>query len=238
MKRVARHVVARAAADAGCPVWEWGRDFSWEDARRGRIDIHLPGFSVAGVRIGMAGAFQRDNAAVACAAAWRSASGRGTGAAEFAAAAREGLADARWPGRLSPLPGARNSRVWVDGAHNPEAGIALSRELAAMKASGRVNKVVAVWSMLGDKDAPGFLRTLAGPVDMWVAYELEHERAAPLSRLLAACKRSGAPVRPADGFDGAWKAARAEAGKDGIVIVCGSLVAVGDAYRIRVGEVP
>jgi len=238
MKPAVRRVVARAAANAGCPVWEWGRDFSWEDAGRGRIDIRLPGLSVAGVRIGMAGAFQRDNASVACAAAWRSASGRGTGAVEFAAAAREGLADARWPGRLSLLPGAGNARVWVDGAHNPDAGIALARELAAMKAAGRATKVVALWSMLVDKDAPGFLRALAGVVDLWVAYELEHERAAPLARLLAACNRSGAPVRPSDGFDGAWKTARAEAGKDGIVIVCGSLVAVGDAYRIRAGEVP
>ncbi len=238
MKPPARRVVARAAADAGCPVWEWGRDFSWEDAGRGRIDIRLPGVSVGGVRIGMAGAFQRDNAAVACAAAWRSASGRGTGAVAFAAAARAGLADARWPGRLSRLSGSGNARVWVDGAHNPDAAIALSRELAAMKGAGRATKVVALWSMLGDKDAPGFLRAMAGAVDLWVAYELEHERAAPLARLLAACRRSGAPVRPADGFAGAWKTARAEAGKDGIVIVCGSLVAVGDAYRIRVGEIP
>lgn len=238
MKPTPRRVMARAAADAGCPVWEWGRDFSWVDDGRGRIAIRLPGLTVAGVRIGMAGAFQRDNAAVACAAAWRAAAGRGAGAAEFAAAAREGLADARWPGRLSPLPGAGNARVWVDGAHNPEAGIALSRELGAMKASGRAKKIVALWSMLGDKDAPGFLRTLAGAVDMWVAYELEHERAAPLAQLLAACARSGAAVRAADGFDAAWRAARAEAGKDGVVIVCGSLVAVGDVYRIRGGGVP
>jgi len=238
MKPAPRRVVAQAAADAGCPVWEWGRDFSWVDDGRGRIDIRLPGLTVAGVRIGMAGAFQRDNAAVACAAAWRSASGRGAGAVEFAAAAREALADARWPGRLSPLPGARNARVWVDGAHNPEAAIVLARELAAMKASGHAKKVVALWSMLGDKDAPGFLRALAGAVDLWVAYDPEHERAAPLAGLLAACRRSGAPARPADGFDAGWKAARAEAGKGGIVIVCGSLVAVGDAYRKRAGGVP
>lgn len=238
IKPPARRVVARAAADAGCPVWEWGRDFSWADAGRGRIDIRLPGLSLSRVRIGMAGAFQRDNAAVACAAAWRCASGRGAGAAEFASAARTGLAEARWPGRLSRLPGAGNARTWVDGAHNPEAGIALSRELAAMKAAGRAKKVVALWSMLGDKDLPGFVRALAGAVDLWIAYPLDHERAAPLARMLAACRRSGAPVRAAGGFDAAWKEARAGAGRDGIVIVCGSLVAVGDAYRVRVGEVP
>jgi dihydrofolate synthase/folylpolyglutamate synthase len=236
MRNAARQVVLRAAAEAGCPVWEWGRDFAWEDAGRGRFDIRLPGMSVAGVRIGMAGAFQRDNAAVACAAAWRCASGRGVEARAFASAVRNGLAAARWPGRLSRLPGS--ARVWVDGAHNPDAGIALGRELSAMKASGRAGRVVALWSMLGDKDAPGFLRALRGAVDVWVAYELTHERAAPLAGLVSACRRSGQPVRPADGFDAAWHAARKEAGEDGIVIVCGSLVAVGDAYRSRVGEIP
>ncbi len=238
LRAAARRVVLAAASAAGCPVWEWGRDFSWTDAGRGRVDIRLPGLSLAGVGIGMAGAFQRDNAVLACAAAWRSASGRGTGGAGFAAAAREGLAKARWPGRLSPLPGADNAGVWVDGAHNPDGAIALSRELAAMKASGEVRRVVALWSMLGDKDAGGFVRALHGAVDLWVAYELGHERAAPLPRLVAACRRSGEPVRSAEGFEEAWNAARAEAGGDGIVMVCGSLVAVGEAWRRRVGEIP
>ena len=238
LKSAARPAILRAAAEAGCPVWEWGRDFAWEEAGRGRFHIRLPGLSVAAVRLGMAGAFQRDNAAVACAAAWRCASGRGVDAGEFASAARDGLAAARWPGRLARLPGSGGARVWADGAHNPDAGIALARELLAMKASGRAGRVVALWSMLGDKDAPGFLRALRGAVDAWVAYELTHERAAPLARLVAACRRSGQPVRPAFGFDAAWSAAREEAGKDGIVIVCGSLVAVGDAYRNRVGEIP
>ncbi len=238
MTAAARRVVRGAAAGAGCPVWEWGRDFSWADAGDGRVDIGLPGLSVRRARIGMAGAFQRDNAAVACAAAWRSAAARGTTARDFASAAREALAEARWPGRFARLPGARNARVWVDGAHNRDGAAALARELAAMKASRGAGTVVAVWSMLGDKDAAGFLRALHGAVDLWVAYELEHERAAPLERLLAAGDRSGERVRAADGFDAAWKAARGEAGSDGTVIVCGSLVAVGEAWRRRVGDVP
>ncbi len=238
LKASARRVVSAAVAAAGCPTWEWGRDFSWEDAGKGRVDIRLPGVSLARVRIGMAGAFQRDNAAVACAAAWRSASARGAGAGEFAAAARDALAEARWPGRLSPLPGPGNAGVWVDGAHNPDGAVALAHELSGMKAADRARRVVAVWSMLGDKDAAGFLRALRGAVDLWVAYELGHERAAPLAGLLAACGKAGVPARPADGFAAAWTAARAEAGKDGIVIVCGSLVAVGEAWRRRVGDVP
>ncbi len=239
LKAAARRVVRRAAEAAGCPLWELGRDFSWKEAGGGRIDIRLPELDLADVAIGMAGVFQRDNAAVACAAAWRSASGRGVVAGAFAAAAREGLGAARWPGRLCPLPGACNSGVWVDGAHNRDAGIALARELAAMKGAGRAKKrIVAIWSMLGDKDAAGFLKALRGTVDLWIAYPLDHERAAPLERLLLACRRAGESVVAANGFDTAWKAARAEAGAEGIVIVCGSLVAVGDAYRIRVGQVP
>ncbi|MGE5188728.1 MAG: bifunctional folylpolyglutamate synthase/dihydrofolate synthase [Gemmatimonadota bacterium] len=238
MRTAARRVAGKAAAQAGCPVWEWGRDFRWEDAGRGRFDLRIPGMSLPRVRIGMAGAFQRDNAAVACAAAWLSARRRGFGAPEFASAAREALAEARWPGRLCRLPGPGNARAWVDGAHNPDAGTVLGRALAEMKAGGRIGRVVALWSMLGDKDVRGFLGALRGDVDLWVAYEMGHERAAPLRRLVAACRREGVPVRTAGSFDAAWRTAREEAGKRGIVIVCGSLVAVGDAYRHRVGANP
>ncbi|MGE5754049.1 MAG: bifunctional folylpolyglutamate synthase/dihydrofolate synthase, partial [Deltaproteobacteria bacterium] len=67
----ARKVAFRRALENGSPVWESGRDFGWEDGGQGRIRIRLPGLSISAVRPGMAGDFQRDNAVLACAAAWR-----------------------------------------------------------------------------------------------------------------------------------------------------------------------
>lgn len=233
----ARGAAIRKAREAGAPVWELGRHFRWEESG-GRIRIGLPGLTVPNCRPGLAGDFQRDNAAIACAAAWRWASVRGIPSAEFIRAAREGIACARWPGRFSRLPGRKNRRTWVDGAHNPQAAGALAHELGKLKAGGGVERIVALWSMLGDKDLQGFLRALSGVVDGWVPYPMDHERAASIGTLGEACRRGGVRARPAGGFQEGWEIARKWAGAGGLVIVCGSLVAVGEAFAKRVGGIP
>ena len=238
LRPAARKILAGAAGAMRCPAWELGRDFGWDVHSPGRIAIRLPEFSIGRVRIGMAGEFQKDNAAVACAASWRAAEKRGVAAGAFRTAARDALADARWPGRFSPLPGRGNSRAWADGAHNPAAARTLAAELGRLRSSGAFPRVVALWSMLEDKDIRGFVRALSGIVDGWVVYGLSHERAASPGRLSAACRSEGAPFREARDFPDGWESARRWAGKGGIVLVCGSLMAVGDAFRHRVGIVP
>ncbi len=233
----ARGVAIRKAREAGAPVWELGRHFRWEECG-GRIRIHLPGLTVPDTRPGLAGDFQRDNAAIACAAAWLWASASGIPAGEFMPAASEGIACARWPGRFSRLPGRKNRRTWVDGAHNPQAAAALAHELGKMKAGGGVERIVALWSMLGDKDLSGFLRALSGVVDGWVPYPMDHERAATIRTLSDACRKGRFPARPAGDFGEGWEMARKWAGAGGLVIVCGSLVAVGEAFANRVGGIP
>ena len=56
--------------------------------------------------------------------------------------------------------------------------------------------------------------------------------------LAAACAKQGIPCRLAADFPDGWRIARRWAGKEGVVLVCGSLAAAGDAYRHRVGFVP
>jgi dihydrofolate synthase/folylpolyglutamate synthase len=234
----ARGVAVRKARESGAPVWELGSHFRWEDCGNRRIRIHLPGLTIPGSRPGLEGDFQRDNAALACAAAWRWASARGMSAEDFRGAAREGIACARWPGRFSPLPGRKNRRAWTDGAHNSQAARALAGELAKMRTSGKFERIIALWSMLGDKDLSGFLRELSGVVDGWVPFPMDHERAATLRDLAAVCRRRKLQARPANGFREGWEIARRWAGTGGMVIVCGSLAAVGEAFRTRVGGIP
>jgi folylpolyglutamate synthase/dihydropteroate synthase len=91
--------------------------------------------------------------------------------------------------------------------------------------------------MLRDKDISGFLRVLSDVVDGWVIFPMEHERAAASESLSDACRRRGIAHRTSADFTGGWETARRWAGPGGIVIVCGSLAAVGEAYRHRVGEI-
>lgn len=248
LRGVPRSVATAKAKERGSPIWELGHEFSWEVSRGGRIRVNLPGVSVPATRLGMAGEFQRDNAAIACAAAWRWASAMGTAPGVFSKAACGGLAGARWPGRFSILPGRRNSGAWADGAHNPDAARALAMELERLKSSERPARIVALWSMLRDKDISGFLRALSDVVDGWVIFPMEHERAAASESLSDACRRRGIAHRTSANFTEGWETARRwagpptnridrGAGPGGIVIVCGSLAAVGEAYRHRVGEI-
>ncbi|HEY5191813.1 MAG TPA: hypothetical protein VII77_07500, partial [Candidatus Deferrimicrobium sp.] len=99
-------------------------------------------------------------------------------------------------------------------------------------------RLVALWSMLSDKDATGYLRNLGRYLDGIVTYPLSHPRGAGREALAEACSKQGIACRLAGDFPEGWRIARRWAGKGGVVLVCGSLAAAGDAYRYRVGFVP
>ncbi len=231
----ARKVVLGHAREKKCPVLEIGRDLRWEECAGGGTSFHLPDFRLARARIRMKGEFQRDNALLALAASRIVGNSLGVPETDFSRAARPALRDATWPGRYAPLPGRRNAGVWVDGAHNPEAAGMLARELDRRRRAG--TRIVALWSMLGDKDITGFARRIASSVDGVVAYPMDQDRAAPLSVLSSALRKAGILYREADAFPEGWDMARKWAGKGGMVIVCGSLMAAADAYRFRGGMV-
>ncbi len=237
LRPAARAVVLRRARRLGCGAWELGRSFDWRERRDGTIAVELPGLDLDRLRVGMIGGFQRDNAAVALAASWLLASGEGIGPAAFAAAATMALPGSRWPGRWCPLPLRKNAGAWVDGGHNPEAASALAHEISEDPPWGKGRRLVALWSMLSDKDAPGYLRDLGRHLDGIVTYPLSHPRGARRGALSEACAKQGIACRLARDFPEGWRIARRWAGKGGAVLVCGSLAAAGDAYRHRVGFV-
>jgi len=237
LRPAARAVVLRRARRLGCGAWELGRTFDWTERGDGTIALALPGLDLDRLRVGMIGGFQRDNASVALAAAWLLSSGLGVGSAAFAAAAAEALPASRWPGRWCPLPLRKNAGAWVDGGHNPEAASALAREISGTPPWGEGRRLVALWSMLSDKDASGYLRNLGRHLDGIVTYPLSHPRGAERGALVEACARQGIACRSAGDFPEGWRIARRWAGKGGVVLVCGSLAAAGDAYRHRVGSV-
>jgi dihydrofolate synthase/folylpolyglutamate synthase len=237
LRPAARDVVLRRARRLGCDAWELGRTFDWRERRDGTIALSLPGLDLDRLRVGRIGGFQRDNAAVALAAAWLLASGEGIGPAAFAAAATKALPISRWPGRWCPLPLRKNAGAWVDGGHNPEAASALAREISEVPPWGKGKRLVALWSMLSDKDAPGYLRDLGPHLHGIVTYPLSHPRRAGREALAHACAKRKIACRLAGDFQEGWRIARRWAGGGGIVLVCGSLVAAGDAYRHRVGFV-
>ena len=146
----AGRVLAAAAADRGSPLRAYGRDFRAESAD-GPFD-YLGRRTIGGLRSGLAGRFQIDNAAVALAALEEG----GWLAAIDDATVRIGLEAVRWPGRLEVI--RERPLVIVDGAHNPAGVAALVAEVPKLVGRRRVHLVFGV---LADKRWPDMVDRLA-----------------------------------------------------------------------------
>jgi dihydrofolate synthase/folylpolyglutamate synthase len=179
--------------------------------------------------LGLAGAHQRANAAAALAAIDALAAAGLVRVPDEARAS--GLAAARHPGRLETV--AEGPRVILDGAHNPHGARALAAALAAMPERPRV----LVLAVSADKDVAGLVDALAGSVDAVVATRYQQPRSLEPAALAALVAARGVAVEAADDVMAAIARARARAGSAGVVVVAGSLFAVGEA-RVHLLGVP
>ncbi|MGD0981816.1 MAG: cyanophycin synthetase [Solirubrobacteraceae bacterium] len=176
----------------------------------------------AGVRLRARGAYQRRNFAVACAAA-RALLGRELDGAAVADAA----ATVRVPGRFEVREGAPT--MILDTAHNPGAIEALAESLPEVVGA---RKLVAMVSILDDKDAGAMLALLAAHSDALVCTACTSRRALPPATLSSLAEQVGATssiVEPDPRK--ALASARRLAGSDGVVLVTGSTYLLADLLR-------
>ncbi|MDQ6746180.1 MAG: Mur ligase family protein [Actinomycetota bacterium] len=172
-----------------------------------------------GVAVGARGAFQRRNFALACAAA-EAYRGRLDPEA-VRAAARE----VRVPGRLQQIDD--HPLTMLDGAHNPD-GIAALAESAAECRQGR-EPLVAVVSILEDKDAAAMLAGLIGICDALIFTSSQNLRALPPPTLQSLTRQlDGPPAEVVPAPRAAVARARELAGPGGMVLVTGSIYLVAD----------
>ena len=182
-------------------------------------DVTLTAVRPLAVRadLGLAGDHQRQNAALAVAAA------RALGIPEAAFA--PGLRRAVWPARFERVPG--RPLVIIDGAHNDGSAAALARSLRAER---RGRRLVLIIGLNTDKDARAVLRALRPVATAVVATRSTGPRAtAPndVARLVRRATRR--PVEVAGNIGAALRIARRLAGADGLVCVAGSLALAGEA---------
>jgi dihydrofolate synthase / folylpolyglutamate synthase len=173
------------------------------------------------VELAALGAFQRRNFALALAACEAYLGAGEIDAAAVAAAARRVLV----PGRLQ-IVGERPLTL-LDGAHNPDGMAALAESLPAVVAAH--DPVIAVVSVLDDKDAAGMLARLLPLCDATVFTSSQNPRALPPPTLQSLSRQLHGPsseIVPTPRE--AVARARELAGPDGIVIATGSIYLVAD----------
>jgi len=183
----------------------------------------------SGPRLGLLGLHQVQNAALAVATL---AVIRGT-IETTEAMVREGLAAARWPGRMERV--ADSPLTILDGAHNADGARALAASLAALWPRRRFNLIFGV---LADKDRGSILEALLPLAASLHLCPVASSRAVPASVVAAEAEALGAQVRTHASLGAALDAAREEAGEEGAVLVCGSLYLIGAARAILCGDPP
>lgn len=217
---VALAVVEDQARTAGVPVWVLGRDIHVESRSLGwkghALNVSGPGFKHVDLMLPLVGDYQPANAALAVAAAHLVEDVTDDHV-------RLGLRATRWPGRLQAI--TSEPRVILDGGHNPaamkKAGAALRRLIGA-------ERLVAVFAMLSERDPVQLLaalRTLAPDEVVFTEPASAAGHAVSAGVLVESYGAHSQAVVPAVA---ALERARGLAGRDGNVLVCGSLYLVGE----------
>ncbi len=143
-------------------------------------------------------------------------------------AVRQGLLNARVPGRFEVLQ--RRCRWVLDVAHNPQAAQVLAAQLGDLPVTGRCHAVVG---LLRDKAIAEVMELLAPRVDRWHLLDLSDEpRGASAEQLRAALP---AMLRSASecwqDLDTELTGLDAAASPDDLILVFGSFVTVGRAKQ-------
>jgi dihydrofolate synthase / folylpolyglutamate synthase len=183
-----------------------------------------PAGIAAGVQLLARGAFQRRNFAVACTAAEAL-----LGTLE-ARPVRAAAASTAVPGRFQVIADPSGGELVLDGAHNADGMSALAQSLPEFL-GGR--PLVAVLSVLGDKDAAAMLATLLGLCAGAVFTSNANPRALSAATLASLAAQVGAPpvARVQQDPRRAVAEAREIAGLDGVVLATGSIYLVADLSR-------
>lgn len=209
----ARAAIARQAAEMGARLFDVEAETSLKRTAEGLV-YRGPRWELTGLRLGLLGPHQEENARLALAVLEL--------LGVSPEAAREGLSRARWPGRLQVV--SERPLVVLDGAHNPDGARALAR---AWQALWPERKPHLVFGVLSDKDAremTGALFPLAETVQLCAPASGRAVSSERLAELFGGT--------PHDSVEAALRAALRQAGRDGAVLVCGSLYLVGEALRI------
>ncbi|MCU1476717.1 MAG: bifunctional folylpolyglutamate synthase/dihydrofolate synthase [Subtercola sp.] len=143
----------------------------------------------------------------------------------------EAFATVTSPGRLQLI--GTEPTVLVDAAHNPGGALALA---AAVKEYFSFDKVVAVVSILADKDSGGIIRALEPVVSEFVITQSSSDRATNADELASLAVAIAGPDRVVVELDPREAAAiaRESAGESerGAVLVTGSITLVGEIITL------
>ena len=194
-----------------------------------KIDLNING-SVFQYRdrenleIGMLGAIQPENAALALEAADEL---RRIGYPIPEEAVRKGLREARWPGRFEVL--CRSPLIIMDGAHNPDAA---ARLMESVPVYFRQKDIFYVFGVFSDKEYDKIIRITAPfAKKIFTVQTKGNPRALPAADLAEAVRKINHSVVCAGSVRKACRMALEEAKDESGILIFGSLSFLAEAKR-------
>lgn len=172
--------------------------------------------------IGLAGAHQKENAALAIAALRTAKIGVDDGAVS------RGLANVSWPARFQRW----SERLVIDGAHNPAGARALVRTWREVFGEERATVILAV---LRDKDLRAILETIGVIAARVILPSIRSERAIPPTELLSGLS-AVSPNLPATTATSVEAALEQATAKHERILITGSLHFAGEALATLAGN--
>ena len=217
-------VIEAKAARLGVPLMIFGQHWHVSEERgrlifqdeTGLLDLPLPN---------LIGTHQIQNAGTAIAAL------RALGYGETACEAA--MSNVTWPARLQRLTtgpltdAAGNAELWLDGGHNPAAGIALAEALTRLP--NRPTHLIC--GMLNTKDVTGYMKPLRSVADTLHAVSIPGEQATlSAEETCAAAIQSGFNAETSTSVISAVQSITAT-NPNARILICGSLYLAGTVLR-------
>ena len=200
---------------------------AWDKDADGALHFHIAGEDYPPLQLSLAGAHQIRNAALALRAAQIL---QEKNLAGPPAHAKSALPLARWPGRLQPFA---NGRLWLDGAHNPEAARALRAFAESLPGPRRL-----IFACMRDKAIAELAEILFPAFDeIWLS-GTDYARGATPAELRAAIapalheKINREFTRPADALAALDAAPKLSASAGPVTFIAGSLFLIGETLAL------
>lgn len=138
-------------------------------------------------------------------------------------AVRQGILDARWPGRMEKI--GENPLVLLDGAQNQDSAKKLS---AGLKRHFVYEKLIVVLGVSADKDLEGILSELLPEASCFIATQSMNPRAVSAKLIGEQAKDLIKEVWVEECSSAAFKKAKELAGPRDLILITGSLFLVGE----------
>jgi dihydrofolate synthase/folylpolyglutamate synthase len=229
-------VIESKAREKNTKVYLYGRDFcsilKRDDFSGIYFDYHSGSSAIYDLHVPLTGGHQLYNASVAIKAV-ELVSERRLKQVITANLIRDGLKNLRWPGRLEIIKD--EPPILIDGAHNPDAALALSKAL--MKNFLRkFKRIILILGIMGDKDLEGIMRPLLPLAAEIILTSPDSERAASPARLASVAASLGFPdVRIAPTIKDAMEIAEGLsliAPRDSLIVATGSFYSIGEVKEV------